>query len=69
MDASLHASDWELRFDSLFDNGRGWSFPCDADGRIDLDTLSECARNNYLYARALIGRDVRWPVVCRRELH
>lgn len=53
---------WELRFASLF-GGRGWSFPCDAAGCVDLDTLSEGARHNYLFARALIGREVAWPTV------
>jgi hypothetical protein len=54
---------WELRFVSLFDSGRGWGFPCDADGHVDLDSLSERGRTNYFYARTLIGRDVAMPAV------
>lgn len=54
---------FELRFTSLFDEGRGLAFPCDGDGRVDLDGLSERARHNYLYARALIGRDFARPSV------
>jgi len=43
---------YELRFRSLYSQGRGLSFPCDAAGRVDLDALSEAARKNYLFARA-----------------
>jgi hypothetical protein len=52
-----------LRFQSLFDEGRAFAFPCDAQGHVDLDALSERARNNYLYARAVIGREVAMPEV------
>jgi hypothetical protein len=55
--------DFELRFPSLFDTGRGLAFPCDAAGHVTLDALSERARCNYLYARALMGREFALPVV------
>jgi hypothetical protein len=54
---------FELRFDDLFVAGRGFAFPCDAQGRVDLDALSDQARENYLYARALVGRATTLPVV------
>ena len=54
---------FELRFQSLFNDGRGLAFPCDAAGRVMLDTLSERARNNYFYARTVIGRDFAMPAV------
>ena len=57
------ASHHELRFQSLFDEGRALAFPCDAQGRVDLDTLSERARCNYLYARGLVGRDFAFPCI------
>ncbi len=60
---------YELRFDSLFVEGRGMSFPCDAQGRVDLDGLSDRARCNYLYARAVVGREFRTPAVRMCELH
>lgn len=70
MDKSSPAAPrWELRFVSLFDAGRGWRFPCDAQGRVDLDALSERARANYLYARAVIGREVALPAVCECVVH
>ena len=56
-------SRYVLRFQSLFQEGRAFAFPCDAHGHVDLDALSENARNNYLYARAVIGREVAMPAV------
>jgi hypothetical protein len=56
-------SQFELRFQSLFDSGRGFAFPCDPAGRVDLDRLSDRARNNYLYARAMVGRELSVPAV------
>lgn len=60
---------FELRFQSLFDEGRALVFPCDAAGHVDLDTLTDRARNNYHYARAVIGRDFAFPAVRRLSLH
>jgi hypothetical protein len=60
------ATAYELRFRSLFDPGRGLAFPCDESGRVDIDILSERARHNYLYARALAGRDYAVPAVLAR---
>ena len=57
------SSVFQLCFRSLFDPGRGYAFPCDGAGRVDLDGLSEEARNNYLYARAMIGRELAVPEV------
>jgi hypothetical protein len=54
-------SGFQLRFRSLFREGRGYSFPCDATGKVDLDGLSERARLNYLFARAMVGRDLHMP--------
>jgi hypothetical protein len=52
-----------LCFRSLFDSGRGYAFPCDAQGSVDLDRLTEQARNNYLYARAMVGKELALPAV------
>ena len=54
---------YQLRFQSLFDSGRGFAFPCDVQGHVDLDHLSERARNNYFYARAMVGRELAIPAV------
>ncbi len=54
---------FQLRFQSLFNSGRGFAFPCDPQGRVDLDGMSERARNNYFYARAMVGRELAVPQV------
>lgn len=59
---------FELRFDSLFVEGRGLSFPCDAHGLVQMDALSARARDNYLYARAVVGREFRTPAVRCRDI-
>jgi hypothetical protein len=53
----------ELRFQSLFDAGRAYAFPCDAAGHVDMDALSDRSRANYLYARTVIGREFAHPAV------
>lgn len=63
------SSPFRLCFRSLFDRGRGYAFPCDGNGRVDLDELSERARNNYFYARAMVGRELAVPAVELTELH
>ena len=60
-----HESGYELCFDSLFQLGRGYRFPCDDQGAVDLNTLGEKRRVNYLFARAVVGRDLARPEVRR----
>jgi hypothetical protein len=65
-DAAVHASDapaFVLRFPSLFDGGRGFAFPCDERGEVDLAALTPRARANYLSVRSAIGRDFGVPAV------
>jgi hypothetical protein len=69
MDHSHAAASFELRFRFLHNEGRAYAFPCDARGRVDMDTLSERARNNYLYARSVIGREVAMPDVLPSQMH
>jgi len=60
---SHESARYELRFQSLFDEGRAYAFPCDAAGHVDLDSLGERARHNYFYARTVIGREFSMPAV------
>jgi hypothetical protein len=57
---------YETRFCSLLDEGGELAFPCDAQGKVNLDGLSDRARNKYFYARALIGREFAAPVILPR---
>ena len=63
------ARDFELRFRSLFNEGRGFAFPCDAQGNVDMDSLGERLLNNYLYARSVIGREFVTPAVQASQVH
>jgi hypothetical protein len=58
--AAIH---YEIRFRSLFNEGRALAFPCDARGHVEMDDLSDRARHNYLFARAVVGREFASPVV------
>jgi len=70
MNNTSHASTgYELRFRSLFNEGRAYAFPCDAEGHVDMDSLSERSLNNYLYARSVIGREDAIPAVQSSPLH
>ena len=54
---------YELRFTGLFNRGRGFAFPCDAQGHVNIDELTERARVNYLFARTVVGSELSPPVV------
>ena len=56
---------YELRFMNLSDRGRGYAFPCDALGSVDIDALSDRGRENYLFARAVVGSVLSAPIVSR----
>ena len=61
--AGLVARRFQLRFESLFVPGRGLAFPCDERGEVELDALSERSRDNYFYARTVVGREYAAPAV------
>lgn len=63
---TARAPHYELFYPSLFDAGCSYAFPCDACGQVALDELSERARRNYLFARAVTGSQLGWPSVVRR---
>lgn len=66
---TLQRPAFQLRFESLFHAGRALTFPCDERGTVVLDQLSERARQNYFYARAVTGREYATPAVVRCVTH
>jgi len=56
-------SRYELLFPCLFKPGRGFAFPCDAAGNVTIDELCERRRDNYFYARAVVGKELSTPLV------
>jgi hypothetical protein len=66
MNAKTYSSgpaSYELRFQSLHDAGRAFVFPCDAAGHVDMDALTDTAREDYLFARIVVGHDICAPAV------
>ncbi|MEP7299498.1 MAG: hypothetical protein ABI702_25225 [Burkholderiales bacterium] len=60
---------YELRFHSLVDEARTFHVPCDATDGVDIDSLSERSRIDYLFARTLIGREFAAPAVRLSVFH
>ena len=58
---------FEVHFHALFRQGFELVFPCDADGHVDLDALSDRAKANYLFARATVGREYSMPELRRTD--
>jgi hypothetical protein len=61
--AASNAGHYELRFLNLFSRRCGYAFPCDAEGHVQMDELSDRGRLSYLYARALVGSELSSPTV------
>ena len=53
---------FELAFRSLHE-GTALTFPCDREGNVDLDSLSDREKNTYLFARAMVGREYAVPLI------
>lgn len=68
MERTSEHMEYELRYVSLFDSGRAYSFPCDASGCVDLEHLSPRARDAYRSVRARVGREFAAPEVMRTTL-
>ena len=58
-----------LRYQSLSNGDRALLFPCDAEGRVEMDSLSRAELNNYLFARASVGFEFAAPRILSRERH
>ena len=67
MDSTM--TQFELRFQSLVESSRGFAFPCDLNGLVNMDELNDRARNDYLYARAMVGRELTVPAVRTAGMH
>jgi len=54
-----------LHFEPLTAGDAGLDVPCDPQGRVGLDALTDKLRNDYFFARTLIGRLFAAPTVRR----
>jgi hypothetical protein len=62
-EATMLQASYEVAYQPLFQDQNPLRFPCDRLGHVDLDSLSPQAIENYLFARALVGRDFAPPAV------
>jgi hypothetical protein len=58
---------YELRYPHLFEAGHGFVFPCDAQGHVAVDELSERAQRSYRETSARVGTEYEWPHIERRS--
>ena len=63
------ASHYELHYARLLGVGRSFVFPCDAAGNVEVDSLTERARENYLFARSAVGVEMSLPIVRAASQH
>jgi hypothetical protein len=63
------AAHFQLCYRSYINGEAGFAFPCDERGHVDLDSLSDRTRIDYLYARAMVGKELDPPLVEYTPLH
>lgn len=61
--AAPEAATHLLHFEPLTVGDTGLDVPCDPQGRVGLDALGDKLRNDYFFARTLIGRLFAAPTV------
>jgi hypothetical protein len=54
---------YELRFQSLFHTGRALAFPCDREGEVHWEMMTDGARAAFLRAQGSVGREYASPAV------
>jgi len=61
--ALAQASHYELHYARLLGVGPSFVFPCDAAGNVEVDSLTERARENYRFAQSAVGVEMSLPTV------
>ena len=64
--SNSYGSDFADHVLSFVLQGRKLVFPCDADGNVEMDRLTEVGRSEYLFARIMIRRE-RLPRATRYQ--
>ncbi len=65
---SSSAANYQLKYQSLKRLESVLVFPCDAQGRVEMNGLSERARNDYLFARAVVCFEFARPAVVQSDV-
>lgn len=58
-----HEFKYEVWFKALTESWPSLAFPCDAMGRVPIDCLTTAQKNNYLFARGMMGMHYAPPAV------
>lgn len=58
-------AEYELRFRSLFEPGRAYAFPCDAEGNPRTDVMSDGTIQRLKRIRERVGLDFEMPRITR----
>jgi hypothetical protein len=65
--ADMTHADFEIRYACLAREHEDLCFPCDCCGHVELDALSPQDAENYLFARAMVGRDYALPAIVTHQ--
>ena len=60
---SSRAVRYELRFTDLATRRCEYAFPCQKNGLVDIDELTDRCRTDYFYARSMVRKKFAAPVV------
>lgn len=53
---------FQLRFNALYEQGKGYTFPCDKDGKVDISSMSASEIESYALVHVLTGLEYSYPV-------
>lgn len=59
------APEYRICFLPVSESDRSVAFPCDSNGQVNLDFLKPREKNNYLFARAMRGRNYAAEAITR----
>lgn len=58
-------NEYLLAFEPVCSNGVSMAIPCDADGNVQVELLTDAQRHSYMLAQAMVGQEVHAGVVVR----
>lgn len=54
-------SEFQLRFTALYEQGKGYTFPCDNEGRPMVNEMSNKEIHSYNEVHQMVGIEVSYP--------
>ena len=56
-----------LIFSSVYDPGHRFAFPCNKEGEVNLNEITESMKLSYYYCKTLVGREFTHPEIVENE--